>query len=305
MMKNMERRKLMTKEWGKPDYAGKVRDIYDLGDELLLIASDRISAFDYILKDEIPFKGEVLNRMSLFWFDYFSDVIENHVISADVKDLPAEFAEHAQELAGRFVIVRKLEMLPLECIVRGYLAGSRLKEYLNTGAVFGFNLPDGLQEGSKLPYALYTPTTKAAIGEHDEDIAFDKTIGLVGADLAKRAREVSLRLYEAARERCEKAGILLADTKLEFGLASNKLVLADEAFTPDSSRFWPADTYAPGKAQPSFDKQFVRDWLNANWDKTGEVPQLPKEVIEKTSEIYIRAYEEITGAPFVSAANSL
>ena len=279
----------------RPTSQGKVRDLYDLGDKLLLVASDRISAFDYILEDEIPYKGEVLTRLSCFWFDLLSKVVDNHLISTDVADLPADFAPYADYLSGRFMLVHKMDMMPVECIVRGYLTGSGLASYQETGAVCGISLPEGLVESSKIPQAIFTPSTKAEIGDHDENISFDECRNLVGEDHAKQLRDLSLAVYTTAADYAASRGIIIADTKFEFGLLDGCLRLGDEVLTPDSSRFWAASTYAEGKSQPSFDKQFVRDWLNANWDRTGEPPRLPEEVVAKTSEKYIQAFEMITG----------
>ena len=283
-----------------PDSSGKVRDLFDLGDRLLLVASDRLSAFDVILDDPIPFKGEVLTKISLFWFDLLSDVTENHLISADVADLPERFAAHADYLAGRFMLVKKATVFPIECIVRGYLAGSGLKEYQREGTVCGIHLPAGLVESSRLEAALFTPSTKAEIGDHDENISFERTAEIIGADDAAQLRDKSLAIYSAARDHAATRGIIIADTKFEFGVIDGKVTLVDEVLTPDSSRFWPADVYEPGKSQPSFDKQFVRDWLEASgWDKTAPAPRLPAEVIEATSAKYIQAYEFITGHTFI------
>ena len=285
----------------RPDSQGKVRDLYDLGDKLLIVASDRISAFDYILEDEIPYKGEVLTRISLFWFDLLKDVIPNHLISSDVADLPEEFQPYKDWLAGRFMLVHKAEMFPVECIVRGYLAGSGLKEYEKSGTVCGIELPAGLVNSSKLPTPIYTPSTKAEIGDHDENVSFERTVEMLGEKDAAALRDASLKVYQTAADYAAQRGIIIADTKFEFGLADGKLTLADEVITPDSSRFWPQDEYEPGKSQSSFDKQFVRDWLNANWDRTGNPPHLPADIIEKTSQKYIQAYELITGEKFVPA----
>ena len=284
----------------RPDSQGKVRDLYDLGDKLLIVASDRISAFDYILEDEIPYKGEVLTRISLFWFDLLKDVIPNHLISSDVADLPEEFQQYSW-LAGRFMLVHKAEMCPVECIVRGYLAGSGLKEYEKSGTVCGIELPAGLVNSSKLPTPIYTPSTKAEIGDHDENVSFERTVEMLGEKDAAALRDASLKVYQTAADYAAQRGIIIADTKFEFGLVDGKLTLADEVITPDSSRFWPQDEYEPGKSQSSFDKQFVRDWLNANWDRTGNPPHLPADIIEKTSQKYIQAYELITGEKFVPA----
>lgn len=282
----------------KPDSQGKVRDLYDLGDSLLLVASDRISAFDYILEDEIPCKGKVLTQLSLFWLDLLSDVVDNHLISADVADLPEQFKPYADYLDGRFMLVRKAQMFPIECIVRGYLAGSGLKEYERQGTVCGIELPAGLKNSSKLPEPIFTPSTKAAIGQHDENISFERCADIIGQDAAEQLRDLSLRLYAEAAAHAEERGIIIADTKFEFGVIDGKVVLADEVLTPDSSRFWPGESYVEGQSQPSFDKQYVRDWLSANWDRQGRPPRLPQEVIEKTSEKYVQAFEIITGKEF-------
>jgi phosphoribosylaminoimidazole-succinocarboxamide synthase len=282
----------------KPDAQGKVRDLYDLGDKLLLVATDRISAFDYILEDEIPCKGEVLTRISCFWFELLEGVVENHLISTDVADLPEQFKPYADYLRGRFMLVNKVEIFPIECIVRGYLAGSGLKEYKRQGTVCGIELPEGLVNSSKLPEPIFTPSTKAEIGEHDENISFERCAQIIGDEDAASLRDLSLAVYTKARDHAEKQGIIIADTKFEFGRRNGKIILADEVLTPDSSRFWPGDTYEPGTDQPSFDKQYVRDWLTANWDKTGTPPHLPQEVIEKTTQKYIQAYEKITGRKF-------
>ncbi len=282
----------------KPDAQGKVRDLYDLGDRLLLVASDRISAFDYILDDEIPHKGQVLTQLSCFWFDLLGDVVDNHLISADVADLPEEFQPYADYLRGRFMLVRKAKMFPIECVVRGYLAGSGWDEYQREGTVCGIEVPQGLANAAKLPEPLFTPSTKAAVGDHDENISFERCAELIGTDEATALRDLAVRVYQAAAERAAERGVIIADTKFEFGVVDGKIVLADEALTPDSSRFWPAATYEEGVDQPSFDKQFVRDWLNANWDRTGAPPRLPQDVIDATSEKYIQAYEAITGRAF-------
>ena len=283
-----------------PDAQGKVRDIYDLGDKLLLVASDRISAFDFVLKDPIPYKGEILTRLSLFWFDFLKDVIPTHFLSADVADLPEPFAAHADYLRGRFMLVKKADVFPTECIVRGYLAGSGLKEYNKSGTLCGIALPEGLVNSSKFDEPLFTPSTKAEIGDHDENISFERMEELLGADMAGKLRDASLKVYTRGRDHAASRGIIIADTKFEFGLIGGELTLVDEVLTPDSSRFWPADQYEPGKNQPSFDKQFVRDWLEStDWDKTTEPPSLPADVIETTSQKYIQAYEIITGTTFV------
>ena len=284
----------------RPDSQGKVRDIYDLGDSLLLVATDRISAFDFILEDEIPNKGRVLTQLSLFWLDLLGDVVDNHLISADVADLPERFAPYADYLEGRFMLVHKAQMFPVECIVRGYLAGSGLAEYERQGTVCGIELPEGLQNSSKLPEPIFTPSTKAEVGGHDENISFERCAQIIGQDAAEQLRGLSIALYTKASEHAEGQGIIIADTKFEFGLLDGKVILADEVLTPDSSRFWPGEEYREGQSQPSFDKQFVRDWLSANWDKQGTPPRLPREVIEKTSEKYVQAYEIITGTSFAA-----
>ncbi len=281
-----------------PDAQGKVRDVYDLGDKLLMVATDRISAFDYILEDEIPYKGQVLTQLSKFWFELLDGVVENHLISTDVEDLPEEFQPYADYLKGRFMLVKKAEMFPTECIVRGYLAGSGLKEYQREGTVCGIELPEGLQNSSKLPEPIFTPSTKAEIGDHDENISFERCAEIIGDEAATALRDLSIAVYEKARDHAAEQGIIIADTKFEFGVVDGKIILADEVLTPDSSRFWPGDAYVEGQDQPSFDKQYVRDWLTAHWDKTGNPPRLPEDVIAKTSEKYIQAYEKITGKPF-------
>jgi len=282
----------------KPDAQGKVRDIYDLGDKLLMVATDRISAFDYILEDEIPHKGAVLTQISLFWLEQLKDVIGNHLISADVADLPEQFKPYADYLRGRFMLVKKAEMFPVECIVRGYLAGSGLKEYQKQGTVCGIQLPEGLVNSSKLPEPIFTPSTKAEIGDHDENISFERCAEILGEDAATQLRDLAIKVYSVARDHAAENGIIIADTKFEFGVIDGEIILADEVLTPDSSRFWPGDAYEPGRDQASFDKQYVRDWLNANWDRQGNPPHLPQEVIERTSQKYIAAYEKISGKKF-------
>ena len=282
----------------KPDAQGKVRDIYDLGDKLLMVATDRISAFDYILEDEIPHKGAVLTQISLFWLEQLKDVIGNHLISADVADLPEQFKPYADYLRGRFMLVKKAEMFPVECIVRGYLAGSGLKEYQQQGTVCGIELPEGLVNSSKLPEPIFTPSTKAEIGDHDENISFERCAQILGEDAATQLRDLAIKVYSVARDHAAENSIIIADTKFEFGVIDGQIILADEVLTPDSSRFWPGDAYEPGRDQASFDKQYVRDWLNANWDRQGNPPHLPQEVIERTSQKYIAAYEKISGRKF-------
>lgn len=286
----------------KPDAQGKVRDLYDLGDKLLLVATDRISAFDYILEDEIPHKGAVLTQLSCFWFELLDGVVESHLISSDVADLPEQFQPYADYLRGRFMLVKKADMFPAECIVRGYLAGSGLKEYQKQGTVCGIQLPEGLVNSSKLPEPIFTPSTKAEIGDHDENISYERLVEIIGEDDASQLRDLALKVYTTARDHAAERGVIIADTKFEFGRLNGQIILADEVLTPDSSRFWPGDEYAEGKDQPSFDKQFVRDWLNANWDRQGNPPRLPQDIIDRTSEKYIQAYEKITGRTFVPFA---
>lgn len=290
----------MTTMERRPDSRGKVRDIYDAGENLLMVATDRISAFDFILPDEIPFKGEVLNRISAFWFDKFADIVPNHLVSIDPADFPEEFAEYRDYLAGRAMLVKKAQTIPIECIVRGYLTGSGKKTYDENGTVCGIQLPEGLTEASKLPEPLFTPSTKAEIGDHDENISFEHCCEIVGEDIATQIRDLSLKIYKAAAEYAATRGIIIADTKFEFGVIDGKVTLIDECLTPDSSRFWPAASYEEGKIQPSYDKQFVRNWLKANWDMTGETPHLPAEVIDGTSERYREAFQIITGSQFTS-----
>lgn len=290
----------MTTMERRPDSRGKVRDIYDAGENLLMVATDRISAFDFILPDEIPFKGEVLNRISAFWFDKFADIVPNHLVSIDPADFPEEFAEYRDYLAGRAMLVKKAQTIPIECIVRGYLTGSGKKTYDENGTVCGIQLPEGLIEASKLPEPLFTPSTKAEIGDHDENISFERCCEIVGEDIAAQIRDLSLKIYKAAAEYAATRGIIIADTKFEFGVIDGKVTLIDECLTPDSSRFWPAASYEEGKIQPSYDKQFVRNWLKANWDMTGETPHLPAEVIDGTSERYREAFQIITGSQFTS-----
>lgn len=290
----------MTTMERRPDSRGKVRDIYDAGENLLMVATDRISAFDFILPDEIPFKGEVLNRISAFWFDKFADIVPNHLVSIDPADFPEEFAEYRDYLAGRAMLVKKAQTIPIECIVRGYLTGSGKKTYDENGTVCGIQLPEGLTEASKLPEPLFTPSTKAEIGDHDENISFESCCEIVGEDIATQIRDLSLKIYKAAAEYAATRGIIIADTKFEFGVIDGKVTLIDECLTPDSSRFWPAASYEEGKIQPSYDKQFVRNWLKANWDMTGETPHLPAEVIDGTSERYREAFQIITGSQFTS-----
>jgi phosphoribosylaminoimidazole-succinocarboxamide synthase len=278
---------------------GKVRDIYDAGeDHLLMVASDRISAFDVVLPNPIPDKGRVLTGLSLFWFDRTKDLVGNHLVSTEPNDFPGEFREHRDELAGRSMLVRKARMLPIECVARGYLSGSGWKEYRAAGTVCGIRLPGGLVESDRLPEPIFTPATKAETG-HDENITLEQAAQIVGEGLAQRCKELTLSLYGFARDVAAERGIILADTKFEFGFAGEELILCDEVLTPDSSRFWPADRYAAGGAQPSFDKQYVRDWLDASgWDHEPPPPELPHDVVENTRARYVEAYERVTGEPF-------
>jgi len=276
-----------------PAARGKVRDIYDAGDKLLIVATDRLSAFDVILPTPIPDKGRVLTQLSLFWFDLLRDVIPNHLLSAT--EFPAPFDAYREELAGRSMLVRKTAPLPIECVVRGYVSGSGWKDYRATGQICGIALPAGLRESDRLPEPIFTPATKAATG-HDENISFERAASLVGNERARQVRDVSLEIYRRAAAYAEPRGILLADTKFEFGLLGDELIWIDEALTPDSSRFWPAAQYKPGGPQPSFDKQFVRDYLESiRWPKTPPGPELPPEVVAATRGKYREAYRILTG----------
>ncbi len=283
----------------RPDSQGKVRDIYDCGDSLLMVASDRISAYDFILPDEIPYKGEILTRISAFWFNKFAEILPNHVITMDPAAYPEQYGSYAGYLAGRSMLVKKATTIPIECIVRGYLTGSGKKTYDEDGTVCGIKLPEGLVEASQLPEPIFTPSTKAELGDHDENISFERCAEIVGEDTAAQIRDASLAIYKAAAEYAATRGIIIADTKFEFGFIDGKLAIIDECLTPDSSRFWPAEGYEAGHVQPSFDKQYVRDWLRANWDMTGEPPHLPAEVVEGASARYQEAYQIITGEKFV------
>jgi phosphoribosylaminoimidazole-succinocarboxamide synthase len=273
-------------------HSGKVRDVYDLDGDLLLVASDRLSIYDVILPTPVPDKGAILTALSLWWFDRLADLVPHHVLSAT--DVPAEFA-------GRAIRCRRLEMLPVECIARGHLTGLGLKEYQKQGTVSGITLPDGLVEGSRLPEPIFTPTTKAPVGEHDEFMTFGEVQALVGAGTAARLRELTLAVYRRGAETAAGCGIIVADTKLEFGLADGQIVLGDEVLTPDSSRFWPADRWEPGRPQFSFDKQFVRDWsATLDWDRTAPGPEVPAEVVDATRARYVEVYERITGSTWSS-----
>lgn len=278
-----------------PPKRGKVRDIYDLGDNLLIIATDRISAFDVVLPNAIPEKGRVLTQISKYWFSKTSDIVRNHLLSTDVKDFPENCRQHSDILEGRSMLVRKAKSLPVECIVRGYLSGSGLKEYRSTGAVSGIKLPSGLTEASRLPEPIFTPSTKAEIGEHDVNIDFKTVEDLVGTDVARKLREYTLAIYRRGCELAEPKGIIIADTKLEFGIFDNEVILIDEVLTPDSSRFWPREGYTVGVSQKSFDKQFVRDYLlSLTWDQKPPAPKLPDDVVLKTSKKYLEVLALLT-----------
>jgi len=281
---------------GLPVRRGKVRDIYDLGDRILLVSTDRISAFDWVLPTPIPDKGRVLTQIAAFWFHLLGE--PNHLISTDVAQMNLPPEADRSVFAGRTTLCRKTEVVPIECVVRGYLAGSGWKEYQQQGTVCGIKLPAGLTESAQLPELIFTPSTKAATG-HDENITFQRTVDLVGRELAEQLRDRSLRIFQRGVEFARQRGILIADTKFEFGLVDGELLLIDEVLTPDSSRFWPADHYAPGRSQPSFDKQFVRDWLSStSWDKNSPPPALPDDVVAKTRQKYIEAYERLTNREF-------
>jgi len=275
---------------------GKVRDIYDLGEHLLIVTSDRISAFDVVMNEGIPYKGFVLTQISKFWFESFADIVPHHLVSTEVDDFPAETRPYRDQLEGRSMLVRKADPLPIECIVRGYLAGSGWKEYCRQGTVCGIELPAGLVESEKLPEPIFTPSTKAELGAHDENVDFAHTVDLIGRELAERVRDASLAIYTRCAAYALERGLIIADTKFEFGLDDDgRLYLIDEALTPDSSRFWPADDYQPGMSPPSFDKQFVRDYLETlDWDKTAPGPRLPPEIIERTAAKYREAEERLT-----------
>jgi phosphoribosylaminoimidazole-succinocarboxamide synthase len=279
-----------------PRRQGKVRDIYDLGDRMLLIATDRISAFDVVMADPIPDKGRILTQISAFWFRLLAEVTPNHLISLKVADFPPACQPYREILSGRTMLVRKTKPLPVECIVRGYLAGSGWADYQKTGAVCGIPLPSGLRESDRLPEPIFTPSTKAELGTHDENITFAEAVAAIGPDLAARVREVSLELYRRASAWAEPRGIILADTKFEFGLINGELLLIDEVLTPDSSRFWPQDDYAPGRAQKSYDKQYLRDYLESlGWNKQPPPPTLPPEVVVNTRTKYLEALKSLTG----------
>ena len=274
---------------------GKVRDLYAVDGKLLFVATDRISAFDYVLGTGIPEKGRVLTQLSLFWFDFLKNIVQNHLITANVEDYPQPLQKYADQLRGRSMLVKKANMIEIECVARGYLSGSGWKEYQQSGAVCGIKLPAGLKESDKLPEPIFTPATKAVTG-HDENISFDEMVKHTGRELAEQLRDLTLKIYSTAADYARGRGIIIADTKFEFGRTEQGIVLADEVLTPDSSRFWPADKYQPGRAQESYDKQFVRDYLEAvKWNKQPPAPSLPDDVARKTSEKYIQAYTTLAG----------
>ena len=283
-------------------HSGKVRELYAVGDDqVLMVATDRISAFDYVLPTEIPDKGAVLTALTLWWFDQLVDLVPNHLVTARVDDYPAELAPYADALRGRSMLCRRLQMVPVECVARGYLAGSGLNDYLATGAVCGHQLPAGLRDGDRLPEPIFTPATKAEMGEHDENVSREHVAQAVGAELAAELEQLTLAVYRRATELAEPRGLLVADTKLEFGHdGTGRITLGDEVLTPDSSRFWPADRWEPGHAQPSYDKQYVRDWLlhDSGWDRQSSPPALPAEVATRTRDKYVEAYERLTGRAF-------
>jgi len=275
---------------------GKVRDIYDLGENLLIVTSDRISAFDVIMDQGIPDKGIVLTQISRFWFEQMKDLVPNHIIATEMDDFPAEVQAYRDQLEGRSMLVKKASPLPVECIVRGYVSGSGWKDYLANGEICGIRLPAGLQQSDQLPEPIFTPSTKAELGEHDENIDFSRAEELCGAEVAAQVRDLTIAIYQRAREFADTKGLIIADTKFEFGLMDGELIWIDEALTPDSSRFWPKDQYQPGGPQPSFDKQFLRDYLETlDWNKVAPPPQLPDEIVEKTADKYREALQRLTG----------
>jgi len=290
---------LQTHLAGTKPNQGKVRDIYDLGDKLLIVATDRISAFDVVMANGIPYKGIILTQISLFWFDYLSSDVEHHLISADVDDFPAPFCDFRDRLAGRSMLVKKGEVLPVECVVRGYLAGSGWKEYQKSQTVCGQKLPEGLSQCQKLPEPIFTPATKAERGTHDENVSFEQCVDIIGSEAANYVRDKSIEIFNKAGIYAESKGLILADTKFEWGVVDDRIILIDEVLTPDSSRFWPADKYEPGRDQESFDKQFVRNFLESiNFNKSGPGVELPEDIAAKTSKKYIEAYEQLTGKKF-------
>ena len=279
---------------------GKVRDLYSVGEFLLIVATDRISAFDHVLATGIPGKGKVLTQLSLFWFDFLKDVVPNHLITADVQRYPRELREYSAELEGRSMLVKRAQMFPVECVVRGYLSGSGWKDYFATGGVCGIPLPQGLRESDKLPEPIFTPATKSQDGEHDVNISFEEMAERIGEQNAERLRSLSLAVYQKASGYAAQRGLILADTKLEFGTHAEGIILADEVLTPDSSRYWPMDQYQPGGPQPSFDKQYVRDYLESiHWNKRAPAPALPEEVVDRTQQKYLEAFRLLTGKSLV------
>jgi phosphoribosylaminoimidazole-succinocarboxamide synthase len=279
----------------KKTHSGKVREMFEVDGSLLMVATDRISAFDVVLPNTIPLKGAVLTQISAFWFDKLKGIVGNQVITTDPDQFPPQVAPYREQLAGRSTLVRKCAPLPIECVVRGYLAGSGWKEYRDTGSVSGLRLPAGLREADQLPEPIFSPATKAQVG-HDENITFEQAAGIIGLPLAEKVRDYSLQIYNQAQEYAAGRGIIICDTKFEFGLYDSEVLLIDEVLTPDSSRFWPADKYEPGKAQPSFDKQYIRDYLETlQWDKRPPGPELPESVVTATSERYVEAFEKLTG----------
>ncbi len=275
---------------------GKVRDIFDTGDALLMVTTDRLSAFDVVLPNTIPDKGKVLNQISVFWFKQMEDIVKNHIISTDVDDYPQEFQKYRDALEGRSMLVKKAEPMAVECIVRGYISGSGWKSYQNEGHVCNISLPKGLKESDKLETPLYTPSTKAEIGDHDINISFEETINIIGRENAEKLRDLSLEIYNRGAKLALEKGIIIADTKFEFGMLDGEIILIDEIMTPDSSRFWPLNDYEPGRGQNSFDKQAVRDWLtNSGWGKTPPGPELPPEIVENTSATYKEIFNRLTG----------
>jgi phosphoribosylaminoimidazole-succinocarboxamide synthase len=275
---------------------GKVRDVYDLGDTLLMVATDRISAFDVVMSDPIPDKGKILTQISLFWFDLMKPLLQNHIISSKTDDYPEDCKKYADILEGRSMLVKKTNPLPVECVVRGYISGSGWKSYQESGRICGIKLPEGLKESEKLAETIYTPSTKEEVGTHDVNIDFDETVNLLGKDIAEKVKSLSYEIYKKGAEIAEEKGIIIADTKFEFGLIEDEIILIDEVLTPDSSRFWPEETYRPGGSQESFDKQYLRDYLlSINWDQKPPAPPLPEEVIKNTRNKYIEALNKLTG----------
>ena len=275
---------------------GKVRDVYDLGDNLLMVATDRISAFDVVIPDPIPDKGKILTQISLFWFDLMKPLLKNHIISSKTDDYPEECKKYADVLEGRSMLVKKTNPLPVECVVRGYISGSGWKSYQESGRICGIKLPEGLKESEKLAETIFTPSTKEEVGTHDVNIDFDETVNLIGKDIADKVKSLSYDIYKKGAEIAEEKGIIIADTKFEFGLIQDEIILIDEVLTPDSSRFWPKETYRPGGSQESFDKQYLRDYLlSINWDQKPPAPPLPEEVIKNTRNKYIEALNKLTG----------